>query len=38
MFESYEFWELVAAIVVGGFIFHAVNIVGGLLIEFLFGK
>jgi hypothetical protein len=38
MFESVEFWELVAAIVIGGFIFHAVNIVGGAILTKLFGE
>ena len=38
MFESVEFWELVAAIVIGGFIFHAVNIFGVALLTKLFGE
>jgi hypothetical protein len=38
MFESVEFWELVAAIVIGGFAFHVINIVGGMVWAFLFGK
>jgi hypothetical protein len=36
--ESLEFWDLVAAIVVGGFIFHAINLIGGVIWAFLFGE
>lgn len=32
------FWEIVAAVVIGTAIFHAINTFGGAILERLFGK